>query len=165
MSSDSDEFGSFLVGFIVGGLTGAVVSLLFAPQSGEETRALIRDKSIELHDMAAEFGGRGSLRAEAAAAEARTRAEELTKVARAPRRILRRSLASVQMSWHRMLVPAAQMPWMPSESRLRKPAATTPLRSWDLNRNKGLASTGSSPCFICGMNAALTRPPGRPSWG
>ena len=37
--SDRDEFGAFLVGFIVGGLTGAVVSLLFAPQSGEETRA------------------------------------------------------------------------------------------------------------------------------
>jgi len=39
MSSDRDEFGAFLVGFIVGGLTGAIVSLLFAPQSGEETRA------------------------------------------------------------------------------------------------------------------------------
>ncbi len=52
MSSDRDEFGAFLVGFIVGGLTGAVVSLLFAPQSGEETRALIRDKSIEIRDKA-----------------------------------------------------------------------------------------------------------------
>ena len=39
--SDRDEFGAFLVGFIVGGLTGAVTALLFAPQSGEETRALI----------------------------------------------------------------------------------------------------------------------------
>ncbi len=82
MSSDSDEFGSFLVGFIVGGLTGAVVSLLFAPQSGEETRALIRDKSIELRDMAAESAEDALSRAEAAAAEARTRAEELAKVAR-----------------------------------------------------------------------------------
>ena len=50
--SDRDEFGAFLVGFIVGGLTGAVVALLFAPQSGEETRALIKDKSIELRDKA-----------------------------------------------------------------------------------------------------------------
>jgi gas vesicle protein len=82
MSSDSDEFGSFLVGFIVGGLTGAVVSLLFAPQSGEETRALIRDKSIELRDKAAETAEEALSRAEAAAAEARTRAEELAKVAR-----------------------------------------------------------------------------------
>ncbi len=83
MSSDRDEFGAFLVGFIVGGLTGAVVSLLFAPQSGEETRALIRDKSIELRDRATETAEEALARAEAAAAEARTRAEELAKIARA----------------------------------------------------------------------------------
>ncbi len=82
MASDSDEFGSFLVGFIIGGLTGAVVSLLFAPQSGEETRALIRDKSIELRDRAADTAEEALAKAEAAAAEARTRAEELAKVAR-----------------------------------------------------------------------------------
>ena len=82
MSSDRDEFGAFLVGFIVGGLTGAVVSLLFAPQSGEETRALIRDKSIELRDRAAETAEEALSRAEAAAAEARTRAEELARMAR-----------------------------------------------------------------------------------
>jgi gas vesicle protein len=83
MSSDRDEFGAFLVGFIVGGLTGAVVSLLFAPQSGEETRALIRDKSIEIRDKAAESAEEALDRAEAAAAEARVRAEELAKIARA----------------------------------------------------------------------------------
>ena len=82
MSSDRDEFGAFLVGFIVGGLTGAVVSLLFAPQSGEETRALIRDKSIELRDRAAETAEVALARAEAAAAEARVQAEELGKIAR-----------------------------------------------------------------------------------
>ncbi len=82
MASDHDEFGAFLVGFIVGGLTGAVVSLLFAPQSGEETRALIRDKSIELRDMASQSAEEALARAEAAAAEARARADELTKIAR-----------------------------------------------------------------------------------
>jgi len=82
MSSERDEFGAFLVGFIVGGLTGAVVSLLFAPQSGEETRALIRDKSIELRDRASETAEEALRRAEAAAAEARVRAEELAKQAR-----------------------------------------------------------------------------------
>jgi len=48
--SERDEFGAFLVGFIVGGLTGAVAALLFAPQSGEETRAVIKERSIELRD-------------------------------------------------------------------------------------------------------------------
>jgi gas vesicle protein len=77
--SDRDEFGAFLVGFIVGGLTGAVVALLFAPQSGEETRALIKDKSIELRDRASQTAEETLARAEAAAAEARARADELAK--------------------------------------------------------------------------------------
>jgi gas vesicle protein len=77
--SDRDEFGAFLVGFIIGGLTGAIVSLLFAPQSGEETRALIKDKSIELRDKASVTAEEAIARAEAAAAEARARADELAK--------------------------------------------------------------------------------------
>ena len=81
--SDRDEFGAFLVGFIVGGLTGAVVSLLFAPQSGEETRALIKDKSIELRDKASVTAEQAIAKAEAAAAEARARADELAKQLRA----------------------------------------------------------------------------------
>ncbi|WKZ38446.1 MAG: YtxH domain-containing protein [Anaerolineales bacterium] len=80
--TDRDEFGAFLVGFVVGGLTGAVVALLFAPQSGEETRALIKDKSIELRDRAAHTAEEALARAEAAASEARARAEELTREAR-----------------------------------------------------------------------------------
>lgn len=75
--SDRDEFGAFLVGFIVGGLTGAVVSLLFAPQSGEETRALIKDKSIELRDKATVTAEQALAKAEAVAADARARADEL----------------------------------------------------------------------------------------
>lgn len=77
--SDRDEFGAFLVGFIVGGLTGAVVALLFAPQSGEETRALIKDKSIELRDRAQQTAEEALARAEATAAEARARADELAR--------------------------------------------------------------------------------------
>ncbi len=81
--SERDEFGAFLVGFIVGGLTGAVVALLFAPQSGEETRALIKDKSIELRDKAQVTAEEALARAEELAADARHRAEELAKEARA----------------------------------------------------------------------------------
>ena len=81
--SDRDEFGAFLVGFVVGGLTGAVAALLLAPQSGEETRALIKDKSIELRDKAQMSAEEAYARAEQLAADARLRAEELTKEARA----------------------------------------------------------------------------------
>ena len=81
--SERDEFGAFLVGFIVGGLTGAVAALLLAPQSGEETRAVIKERSIELRDKAAEEAEAAWKRAEAAAIEAREKAEELTKQAMA----------------------------------------------------------------------------------
>ncbi len=80
--SDRDEFGAFLVGFVVGGLTGAVVALLFAPQSGDETRALIKDKSIELRDKAQVTAEEAYARAESMAADARARAEELTREAK-----------------------------------------------------------------------------------
>ena len=37
-------------GLLIGSVVGAVTMLLFAPRSGEETRAEIRDKAIELRD-------------------------------------------------------------------------------------------------------------------
>jgi gas vesicle protein len=80
--SERDEFGAFLVGFVVGGLTGAVVALLFAPQSGEETRALIKDKSIELRDKAQVSAEEAYHRAEQLASDARIRADQLAKDAK-----------------------------------------------------------------------------------
>lgn len=80
--SDTEDVGSFLSGLIIGGLIGAAVALLLAPQSGEETRVLIRDKSIELKDRAVETAEEARVRAEAAAAEARARADELAHEAR-----------------------------------------------------------------------------------
>jgi len=77
--SDRNDFGTFAIGFLVGGLTAAVVALLFAPQSGEETRALIKEKSIELRDQAQQTAEEAMARAEAIAKEARTRGDELTR--------------------------------------------------------------------------------------
>lgn len=75
MMSESDDFGSFFAGLIVGGLVGAAVALLMAPQSGEETRGMIRDKSIELKDRAVEYSGTARDRAVEAVEEARVRAD------------------------------------------------------------------------------------------
>jgi gas vesicle protein len=46
------EISSFFTGFFVGALVGGAAALLMAPQSGEETRAQIRDKGIELKEKA-----------------------------------------------------------------------------------------------------------------
>ncbi len=80
--AERDEFGAFLVGFIVGGLTGALAALMMAPQSGEETRSLLQDKAIELKDRASENLDDALAQAEAAAAEARARFDDLARMTR-----------------------------------------------------------------------------------
>lgn len=37
--------GAVIIAFLTGGIVGGVLALLFAPQSGAETRKLIKDKS------------------------------------------------------------------------------------------------------------------------
>ena len=80
--SDRDDFGAFFVGFIVGGVTGAITSLLLAPQSGEETRTMIKDRAIEIRDQASTSVEETIARAEKAAQDAVKRAEELLEQAR-----------------------------------------------------------------------------------
>jgi gas vesicle protein len=75
MADQDTDFGAFLVGFVVGGLVGAATALLLAPQSGEETRAYIKDKSIELKDRAAETIEDARARTEVALDDAKARAD------------------------------------------------------------------------------------------
>ena len=80
--SDHDDFGAFLIGFVVGGVAGAVTALLLAPQSGEETRTMIHDKTIELRDQASETIEETVAKAEKSANEAVAKAEALLKQAK-----------------------------------------------------------------------------------
>jgi gas vesicle protein len=80
--SDRDDFGAFLIGFVVGGVAGAVSALLFAPQAGEETRTMIRDKAIELKDQTSETVGESLAKAEKAAKDAVVKAEKLLEDAK-----------------------------------------------------------------------------------
>ncbi len=80
--SDRDEFGAFLLGFIVGGLTGAVASLLLTPKSGGETRTMIKEKAIELGDKVNVTVDEARQRADEITADARVRAESILSEAR-----------------------------------------------------------------------------------
>jgi len=40
-----------LIGMLIGGLAGAIAMLLFAPQSGKQTRDQIEEKTVELRDQ------------------------------------------------------------------------------------------------------------------
>jgi gas vesicle protein len=48
----SDNGGVFVVGFVIGVVTGAAAALLIAPSSGEELRQQLGDKAIELKGTA-----------------------------------------------------------------------------------------------------------------
>jgi gas vesicle protein len=59
-----------LGGMLIGGLVGAGTMLLLAPQSGEKTRAQIKQKSLELRDQTTEA-------VEAAVAQAGDKARQI----------------------------------------------------------------------------------------
>jgi gas vesicle protein len=80
--SDKSEFGSFLVGFVLGGIAGAAAALLLTPQSGEETRTVIKEKAIELKDKATETYDEVSEKATAVATDYKGKATELAKEAK-----------------------------------------------------------------------------------
>lgn len=88
--SDNNDFGSFLAGFMIGGLVGAAVALLLAPQSGEETRQVIKERGIVLRDKAVSYGQDARTRAEHALEEARLRVDETMEELRARTRELSR---------------------------------------------------------------------------
>ncbi|WP_420644735.1 YtxH domain-containing protein [Candidatus Leptofilum sp.] len=48
MSDNSNDLGAFLAGFVIGGLVGAATAIILAPQSGQETRSQIANRSNEL---------------------------------------------------------------------------------------------------------------------
>ena len=46
---------SFVFGVLVGTLVGASVAIILAPQSGERTREVLRDRALEYKERAADF--------------------------------------------------------------------------------------------------------------
>ena len=51
--------GSILLAFVLGAISGAAVALLYAPQSGEETRRYLGERAREGRERAAEATARG----------------------------------------------------------------------------------------------------------
>jgi gas vesicle protein len=56
---DGAGAGSILLAFLLGAVSGAAVALLYAPQSGRETRELLGEKANEARARAAEAAAKG----------------------------------------------------------------------------------------------------------
>jgi len=65
-----------LAGLVVGGLIGAAVMMIYAPQSGAKTRKMLRKRAMALRHQATETAGDARERAEEALDSAVERARE-----------------------------------------------------------------------------------------
>jgi gas vesicle protein len=52
---DDDNRGTLLISFLIGGVVGAGLALLFAPQSGKKTRGKIVDMAEDARDYASDY--------------------------------------------------------------------------------------------------------------
>lgn len=80
--AERDSFSSFFLGFIAGVVAGAVATILYAPNSGEETRSQIKDKKDELLEKANLSVDDAYKQAESAAKVARDRFDTLASTTR-----------------------------------------------------------------------------------
>ncbi|MEK6221008.1 MAG: YtxH domain-containing protein, partial [Chloroflexota bacterium] len=136
MSDRDSDFGNFLSGFFMGGLIGAAVALLMAPQSGEETRTVIRDKSIEFKDKTVSSVEEAYAKAESAAADARARADELAQVARTRASELKARGQVVLEEQKSRLENVMEAAKKPEAKVAKKPAAKKTTSSTKTDENK-----------------------------
>ena len=80
--SERNGFGSFFVGFLAGAIAGAIATVLYAPNSGEETRNTLKGKKDEILGKANVSVDDAYKQAESAAREARDRFEMLANTTR-----------------------------------------------------------------------------------
>jgi len=113
--SENNDFVSFLAGMVIGGLVGAAAAMLLAPQSGEETRALIRDKGIELKDKAVDVGQDMQLRAEKALETTRVQLEDVVDELKSRTDELGKLIAKETSKFSAQVAPAT--PAAPAEKK------------------------------------------------
>jgi gas vesicle protein len=75
--ADSKFVKGLVIGAFAGGVVGAVLALLYAPKSGKELRADIRDKAGDLMDGAEEYLHAAQVKAGEMVTEAKKRSDSL----------------------------------------------------------------------------------------
>lgn len=77
--SDRDTGSSFAVGFIIGAIAGVAIGFLYAPKAGKETRALLKEKAVEVKEKASEVAEKAKEKAGEVAEKAKEAAAETRK--------------------------------------------------------------------------------------
>lgn len=83
MSQENDKFGFFASGLLLGGVIGAVVGILYAPDSGKRTRKRIHRKSDELVDDVVKYAQQSRDKAEQIVEDGKKRVDELLEESKA----------------------------------------------------------------------------------
>jgi gas vesicle protein len=78
----SDSGFGFFSGLIIGGMVGALVAIVLAPASGEETRDYLRGKAHEAKHRALDLAYDVKDRAAEVAGDLRQQADQLTRMSR-----------------------------------------------------------------------------------
>jgi len=77
MERKGNSIGVLAIGILIGSVVGTGVALLAAPQSGEKTRNMLREKGMELKTRASSTVQETRGKAEDVVSKVRSRAEEL----------------------------------------------------------------------------------------
>ena len=78
---NSDFAKGLCIGLVSGAVIGGVVALLYAPKTGKETRQLIKDKAIDVVDIAGEKTGEVIDAVKDAASEANRKGQDKESIA------------------------------------------------------------------------------------
>ena len=80
--SEHDGGKNFAIGFLLGALVGAGIALLYAPQSGSETRAMLKEKVDVAREKARDIVDEAKDKAGDIIANAKEQAESIKKAAK-----------------------------------------------------------------------------------
>jgi gas vesicle protein len=81
MAENETQCGSFLKGFVTGGLLGTLAGIFFAPKSGKQLRSDIKEKGDDVLKDAKGIYADANVKARQIIEEAKHRAEELKEEA------------------------------------------------------------------------------------
>jgi gas vesicle protein len=81
MEEHENQQGHFFMGFLIGGVLGALAGIFFAPKSGKELRSDIKEKGSEVLKDTKEIYADASAKAKEIIAGAKYQAKELKKEA------------------------------------------------------------------------------------